>query len=169
MLIIAMIDMIVDSLKYCQKEKQLRLDAWVIMNNHVHLIASAGQVTMLADIFAILENIPVNKLNRQLEKTHLKVEDSACYGCLKGPGKEIAITRIFSFSNRIIIHLSCTVMRCYNKSYCTFSKIQSGPLGYFVGLTFQHTKYYRMRRNSNKVKISFPIITAFLPAHLSIA
>ena len=31
-------DIIVDSLKYCMKEKDLELYAWVIMNNHVHLI-----------------------------------------------------------------------------------------------------------------------------------
>jgi REP element-mobilizing transposase RayT len=34
-------DIIVDSLKYCQKEKGLNLYAWVIMSNHIHLIAEA--------------------------------------------------------------------------------------------------------------------------------
>jgi len=35
------IDVVVDSLKYCIEEKGLILHAWVIMTNHVHLIASA--------------------------------------------------------------------------------------------------------------------------------
>ena len=34
-------DIVVESLKYCQLEKGLRLHAWIIMSNHVHLIASA--------------------------------------------------------------------------------------------------------------------------------
>ena len=32
-------DVIVDSLNYCVKEKHLELNAWVIMSNHVHLVA----------------------------------------------------------------------------------------------------------------------------------
>ncbi|MEQ9426097.1 MAG: transposase, partial [Cyclobacteriaceae bacterium] len=31
-------DIVVDSLRYCQKEKGLELYAWCIMSNHVHLI-----------------------------------------------------------------------------------------------------------------------------------
>ncbi len=32
------IDVLVDSLRYCQKEKGLEIYAWVIMTNHIHLI-----------------------------------------------------------------------------------------------------------------------------------
>ncbi len=32
---------IVDSLKYCQKEKGLEIYAWCLMSNHLHLISSA--------------------------------------------------------------------------------------------------------------------------------
>ena len=34
---------IVDSLKYCQKEKGLEIYAWCLMSNHLHLIASAEE------------------------------------------------------------------------------------------------------------------------------
>jgi putative transposase len=34
-------DILLDSIKYCQKEKGLLLHAWCVMSNHVHLIASA--------------------------------------------------------------------------------------------------------------------------------
>jgi REP element-mobilizing transposase RayT len=43
-------NIIVESLKHCPNEKGLRLHAWVIMSNHVHLIARAEQDLMLADI-----------------------------------------------------------------------------------------------------------------------
>jgi putative transposase len=36
-------DVIVDSMKYCQKEKGLLVYAWCIMSNHIHLIASAKE------------------------------------------------------------------------------------------------------------------------------
>jgi REP element-mobilizing transposase RayT len=34
-------DIIMESLKFCQKEKGLLLHGWCIMSNHIHLIASA--------------------------------------------------------------------------------------------------------------------------------
>lgn len=36
-------DILVDSLKHCQENKGLKLYSWVIMSNHVHLIAGAKE------------------------------------------------------------------------------------------------------------------------------
>ena len=41
---------LLDSLRFCIEKKGLRLHAWVIMSNHVHLIASAKDGFKLADI-----------------------------------------------------------------------------------------------------------------------
>lgn len=41
---------LVDSLKYCQKEKGLELYAWCLMTNHLHLLASAKETFHLSDI-----------------------------------------------------------------------------------------------------------------------
>lgn len=40
-------DILIDSLKYCQKEKGLELNAFVIMSNHVHILArsSTGELS----------------------------------------------------------------------------------------------------------------------------
>lgn len=35
-------DIIVESLKYCQREKGLEIFAWVIMSNHVHILVRSG-------------------------------------------------------------------------------------------------------------------------------
>jgi REP element-mobilizing transposase RayT len=48
-------DIVVDSLRFCQKEKGLLLCAWVIMSNHVHLIASATEGAKLHDIMRDLK------------------------------------------------------------------------------------------------------------------
>jgi len=34
-------DIVLDSLRYCQKEKSLRIHGWCIMSNHIHLVISA--------------------------------------------------------------------------------------------------------------------------------
>jgi putative transposase len=35
-------DIVIDSLRYCQKEKGLEIFAWVIMSNHIHIIARSA-------------------------------------------------------------------------------------------------------------------------------
>ena len=39
-------DIIIDSLKYCQKNKGLSIHAYVIMSNHVHLILSSKETSL---------------------------------------------------------------------------------------------------------------------------
>jgi REP element-mobilizing transposase RayT len=43
-------EIILDSLKYCQQNKGLVIHAWVIMNNHLHMIVSATNDHELPDI-----------------------------------------------------------------------------------------------------------------------
>lgn len=43
-------EVLIDSLSYCRKEKGLQLYAYVIMSNHVHLIARAKEGFELSDI-----------------------------------------------------------------------------------------------------------------------
>jgi putative transposase len=43
-------DIVVDSLKYCKEEKGLELFSWVLMSNHIHLIARAKEDYQLSDI-----------------------------------------------------------------------------------------------------------------------
>ena len=43
-------DIVVESLKFCQQKKGLRIHAWCIMTNHVHLIVSASEPDRLSDI-----------------------------------------------------------------------------------------------------------------------
>ncbi|SFS83464.1 transposase [Sphingobacterium wenxiniae] len=43
-------DIIIESLRYCQKNKGLKIYAWCIMSNHVHLIVSTHSPYHLSDI-----------------------------------------------------------------------------------------------------------------------
>jgi REP element-mobilizing transposase RayT len=44
------VEIVLDSLRYCIKEKGLQLHAYVIMSNHLHLIVSANGKDSLSDI-----------------------------------------------------------------------------------------------------------------------
>ena len=43
-------DVVIDSLKYCQANKGLKIHAWCIMSNHLHLIVSTDENNKLSDV-----------------------------------------------------------------------------------------------------------------------
>ena len=43
-------EIVLESLRYCQKEKGLEIYAWVLMTNHFHIIAGAKEGFVLSDI-----------------------------------------------------------------------------------------------------------------------
>ncbi len=55
-------EVILDSLRFCQKEKGLVLNAWVIMSNHVHLICSAKEEMNLSDILRDFKKFTSKKM-----------------------------------------------------------------------------------------------------------
>ena len=43
-------DLLLDSLRYCQKEKGLEIYAWCIMSNHIHLIVGKEKESKIEEI-----------------------------------------------------------------------------------------------------------------------
>jgi putative transposase len=60
-------DILIESLKYCQTSKGLVIYAYVIMNNHVHLIASAADGHNLSDILRDLKKFTSKKIIAAIE------------------------------------------------------------------------------------------------------
>lgn len=61
-------ELVLDSLKYCQKNKGLVIHAWVIMSNHLHLIVSRRSENVLQDIirdFKRFTSIEIIKLIKE--------------------------------------------------------------------------------------------------------
>lgn len=54
-------DILVESLKYCQKEKGLKIHAWCIMSNHVHLIVSANRAEPSFRYFERFKKVYLNQ------------------------------------------------------------------------------------------------------------
>ncbi|MCE9540557.1 MAG: transposase [Bacteroidetes bacterium] len=51
---------IIESLKYCQKQKVLKIFAWCLMPSHLHLIIRAEDDNKLSDILRDLKKIYIN-------------------------------------------------------------------------------------------------------------
>lgn len=58
---------IVDSLKYCQQEKDLAICAWVIMSNHIHLIAYTKNDTHLSDVLRDFKKYTSKEILKQIQ------------------------------------------------------------------------------------------------------
>ena len=52
----------IDSLAHCIKEKGLQLYAWVLMSNHLHLVASASGNNSLSDILRDMKKFTSKKI-----------------------------------------------------------------------------------------------------------
>ena len=59
---------IIDSLKYCQKNKGLLLYEFVIMTNHLHLIAKAKEGNKLSQIISDFKKHTTREILKELEK-----------------------------------------------------------------------------------------------------
>lgn len=61
------IDILWNSFKFCQKEKGLKIYAWVIMSNHCHLIVGSTN-TNLSDIIRDFKKITTKEIVSCIEK-----------------------------------------------------------------------------------------------------
>jgi len=61
-------NIILDSLRYCQKEKGLELYAWCLMSNHIHLIAAAREPFHLSDVLRDFKKFTSKKLVEAIQE-----------------------------------------------------------------------------------------------------
>lgn len=61
-------DAIIDSLKYCQQHKGLVIFAYVVMTNHIHLIANANEPFLLKDAIRDLKKFTAKKILEQIRE-----------------------------------------------------------------------------------------------------
>jgi putative transposase len=60
------VQIVIDSLKFCQKEKGLKIYAWVIMSNHIHLIIQSEK-NHLSDILRDFKKYTSTQIIRAIE------------------------------------------------------------------------------------------------------
>ena len=58
----------VDSLRYCQQAKGLRLYAWCLMSNHLHIIAAADDGLNLSDILRDMKKFTSKRIVKEIQE-----------------------------------------------------------------------------------------------------
>lgn len=60
-------DIVIDSLRYCQQQKGLKIHAWCIMSNHVHLVISAAN-NNVSDILRDFKKFTSKQIIKAIEE-----------------------------------------------------------------------------------------------------
>ncbi len=111
------IDIVIDSLRFCQKEKGLKIYAWVIMSNHIHLIFRS-ETNNLSDIIRDFKKFTSRKIVKAIESNQkesrqnwlLKKDDTIWFWEEGYHGVKITSLEFFETKLNYIHSLSCS--RC---------------------------------------------------------
>lgn len=81
-------DILINSIKYCQKNKGLKVYAWVIMTNHIHMIISSDKGN-LSDIIRDMKKFTASKIIDAIQNNHHESRKSWLLWLLKNDDKII--------------------------------------------------------------------------------
>ena len=109
------VDIFLDSIRYCQTAKGLKVYAWVVMSNHVHLIISSEK-GKLSDVIRDLKKYTATQIVKAIQKNKqesrkrwllwlLKKEDRICFWQEGYHGEEIFTSDFFD-TKLTYIHLN---------------------------------------------------------------
>jgi REP element-mobilizing transposase RayT len=80
------IDIVLESLRFCQKEKGLKVYAWVIMSNHIHLILRSD-TNKLSDIIRDFKKYTSSRIVKAIENNPKESRRNWLLWLLKKEGK----------------------------------------------------------------------------------
>ncbi|MBS2098524.1 transposase [Carboxylicivirga linearis] len=61
-------DVVVDSLRFCQENKKLRIFAWVLMTNHLHMICKTDYPQQLSNLIRDFKQFTAKNLLKMIEE-----------------------------------------------------------------------------------------------------
>lgn len=61
------VDIVLESLRFCQKNKGLNVHAWCLMTNHIHLVISTNPPNKLSDVLRDFKKFTSSQIIRAIE------------------------------------------------------------------------------------------------------
>ena len=90
-------EIILDSLKFCQKEKGLQLHAYVIMTNHLHLIISRQGENLLENIMRDFKKFTSSQLIKAIKENPHESRKEWMMEIFKTEGRKNPNNKIYQF------------------------------------------------------------------------
>ena len=90
-------NILIDSIKYCQKEKGLLVGAWCIMTSHVHLILGTDETSKLEDIIRDLKSYTSRHIRKYMENNPQESRKEWMLWMMKRAGEKKSNNKDFQF------------------------------------------------------------------------
>ncbi len=91
------VEIVIESLKYCQNEKGLILYAWCLMSNHLHLIIAAREGYNLSDILRDFKKFTSGKIIKAIEENKQESRRNWMLWIFKSAGKRNKKNKNYQF------------------------------------------------------------------------
>ena len=93
---------IIDSLKYCQSNKGLRVHAYCIMTSHIHLILSTEQGHELSDVIRDFKSFTSRNIKEAIENNNKESRQEWMMKTFEWYGTNNKRNKTFNYGNNII-------------------------------------------------------------------
>jgi REP element-mobilizing transposase RayT len=90
-------DIIVESLKYCQEHKGLKIYAWCIMSNHIHLVCSTNSPHRLSDVIRDFKKFTSSKIIQAIVTNESESRKNWMLWIFKKAGEQNKRNEIYQF------------------------------------------------------------------------
>ena len=90
-------DIVINSLKHCQQEKGLIINGWIIMSNHVHLIARCKPNFQLTDTMRDLNKFTSKKIEEAIRQNVFESRRECMLWMFKRAGEKNSNNKNFQF------------------------------------------------------------------------
>lgn len=91
------VDIVIESFKYCQQNKGLKVHAWCLMSNHIHLIISAEEPNKLSDILRDFKKFTSVKILEELNYSKIESRKNWMLWIFKKAGENNSRNKEFQF------------------------------------------------------------------------
>lgn len=103
-------DILVESLVYCQKNKGLKIHAWCIMSNHVHLIVSTVEPFKLSDVLRDLKKFTSRNIIKAIQENEKESRQRWMLWIFKSAGENNNRNEIYQFWNQENHPIECSTI-----------------------------------------------------------
>ncbi len=148
-------NILIDSIKYCQKEKGLLVGAWCIMTSHVHLILSTDETSKLEDIIRDLKSYTSRHIRKYMENNPQESRKEWMLWMMKRAGEKKSNNKDFQFwqQHNHPIELSTKEIMLQRLDYIHNNPIEAGFVDQPADWVFSSARDYEDQKGI--IEISF--------------
>lgn len=120
-------EIVIDSIKYCQKEKGLLVAAWVIMSSHIHMIIGTKDKN-IESIIRDLKSFTAKQIRKAIEEAKYESRKEWMLQRFYRAGRNNANNKDFQFwiQNNHPIQLSNSEMLRQRLNYIHYNPVKAG-------------------------------------------